>query len=430
VSTGPGFLTSALRQTRARSLALVADLQAEQWLGPKLDIVNPSLWELGHIGWFQEHWILRQSSGRAPLLANGDALYDSARVPHATRWSLPLPSPEDTRAYLERELAHSLEVIGGRPHDEELEYFALLALYHEDMHGEAMLYTRQTLGLPEPALERPTVAPAAGGAFPGDVAIAGGSFPLGAHADQGFVFDNEKWHHEVSVPPFALARAPVTEGEFLAFVEAGGYRRPELWSPAGRAWREQAGAEHPLYWRREGAGRWLQRRFDRWLPLRPHAAIVHVNWYEAEAWCNWAGRRLPTEAEWERAACGPAANVRQKRRWPWGDAPPDAGRAPLDASALACAEVGAYAAGDSAEGVRQLCGNVWEWTASTFAPFPGFSVDPYREYSEPWFGTRKVLRGGCFATPAHLPWNTMRNFFTPDRRDVFAGFRSAARERA
>lgn len=423
-----GYLARALCDARARTLALVADLQGQQWIGPELEIVNPPLWEIGHIAWFQERWVLREACGRAALLP--DDLYDSAGVHHPDRWALMLPSPERTLDSIAQVLVRSLECLAARPHDEALAYFAALALFHEDMHGEALLYTRQTLGYPAPRLERATAEPPAGGACCGDVEFPGGPFQLGAHDGQGFLFDNEKWSHEVELQPFALARAPVTEAEFLAFVEDGGYRRPELWSRDGRAWREEANAEHPVYWRREGS-QWLQRRFDRWLPLRPDAPVLHVNWHEAQAYCRWAGRRLPTEAEWERAACGAAARGHDKRRWPWGgeagDQPPDAGRAHVDAVSLACAEVGALAAGDNPEGCRQMLGNVWEWTASTFAPYPGFVADPYREYSEPWFGSRRVLRGGCFATRGRLLWNTLRNFFTPERRDIFAGFRTAAR---
>ncbi len=429
----PDFLSRALRDARARTLALIADLQGRQWIGPQLEIVNPPLWEIGHVAWFQEYWLLRHVCGRAPLLPDVDGLYDSAGVHHPDRWQLLLPSPERTLDYMERVLAQSLECLVARPQDRRLAYFAKLALLHEDMHGEALLYTRQTLGYPAPPLERATSTPPAGGACPGDAAVAGGLFPLGAHDGQGFVFDNEKWSHDVELAPFAIAKAPVTEAEFLAFVEDGGYRRAELWSGEGGAWREAARAEQPVYWRRDGS-QWLQRRFDRWLPLRPHAPMLHVNWYEAQAYCRWAGRRLPSEAEWERAACGAAVRAADKPRWPWagnsGNAPgntPDASRAHVDATSLECAEVGALPAGDSADGCRQMLGNVWEWTASTFAPYPGFTADPYREYSEPWFGSRRVLRGGCFATRGRLLWNTLRNFFTPDRRDVFAGFRTAAR---
>ncbi len=175
----------------------------------------------------------------------------------------------------------------------------------------------------------------------------------------------------------------------------------------------------------------MRRQFDRWVDLEPHQPVLHVSWYEADAYCRWAGRRLPSEVEWEIAASGePAAGGAglspRRRRYPWGGEPPDRRRAHLDGRALRCVDVGAHPDGDSAFGCRQMMGNVWEWTSSTFLPYPGFVKDPYEEYSEPWFGAHKVLRGGCLFTRARLLRNTWRNFYTPDRRDVWSGFRTCA----
>jgi iron(II)-dependent oxidoreductase len=300
------------------------------------------------------------------------------------------------------------------------------------MHDEAFTYTRQTLGYPAPSLSITRAAPDpidGAGPLPGDVEIARGSFVIGASADEPFVFDNEKWAHAVELAPFAIARAAVTAEEFLEFVEARGYLRPELWSARGERWRRAAGAEHPVWWRRDAPGRWLRRDFDRWVTLEPHRPVVHVNWYEAEAYCRFRGRRLPTEAEWEAAASAEArieAEAPPRRRFPWGAAAPGSEHANLDASAMGSIDVAALPAGDSPAGCRQMIGNVWEWTASDFLPYPGFAVDPYREYSEPWFGTHKVLRGGCWTTRRRLLRNTWRNYYTPDRRDVWAGFRTCA----
>jgi iron(II)-dependent oxidoreductase len=235
----------------------------------------------------------------------------------------------------------------------------------------------------------------------------------------------------VTVAPFRIARAPVTQAEFAEFVEAGGYRRPELRCEAGREWLAKVEAEFPLYWSPRSGGGFWRRDFNRLVALEEHRPVLHVNWFEADAYCRFAGRRLPTEAEWEfAAACGHAPRGKDtllpKRRFPWGDDPPSPERAHLDARFLGCAEVGAYPVGDSVFGCRQMIGNVWEWTASDFLPYPGFSADPYREYSEPWFGNHKVLRGGCFATRGRLLRNAWRNFYTPDRRDVWCGFRTAA----
>ncbi len=424
-------LAAWIEDARARTFELVADLDDEQLLGLQLDIVNPLLWEIGHVAWFQEKWVLRRG-GEASVRPDADALYDSIAIAHDTRWDLPLPSREETCDYMRRVRDRVLDRLAGRPTPED-RYFALYSLFHEDMHDEAFTYTRQTLGYPAPRLGLARAQPEGAGPYPGDAEVPGGSFRLGADPGEAFVFDNEKWAHPVAVRPFRIARAPVTQAELAAFVEDRGYRRQELWSPEGWSWREAAAAEAPLHWRRDGGG-WLRRDFDRWLPLEPHRPVIHVNWFEAEAYCRWAGRRLPTEAEWELAAAGqPGADgalAAGKRPFPWGDEPPVAGeaRANLDWRGLGCADVAAYPEGDSAFGCRQMLGNVWEWTASTFEPYPGFEIDPYEEYSEPWFGSRKVLRGGAWPTRGRLLRNTWRNYYTPDRRDVWAGFRTASLE--
>jgi iron(II)-dependent oxidoreductase len=181
-----------------------------------------------------------------------------------------------------------------------------------------------------------------------------------------------------------------------------------------------------MHWQRE-ATNWLRRDFDRWVPLEPNRPVVHVNWYEADAYCCWAGRRLPTETEWEAAAAASSDDLSTpKRRYPWGDEPANGTRARLDGYALGCCDVAELPAGDSYFGCRNLMGNVWEWTASDFLPYPGFVADPYRDYSQPWFGTHKVLRGGAWMTRGRLLRNTWRNFYMPDRRDVWAGFRTCA----
>ncbi len=419
-------LAQRLQAARERTLLLASDLNGGQLLGPRLAIVNPPLWEIAHVAWFQEHWCLRY---RAPgelapsLIGNADAMYNSAIAAHDTRWDLPLLPFEAVLRYLAGVLGRVLERLEREPGDPALRYFAELAACHEEMHCEAYTYTRQTLGYAPP---RGILFEAAtGGAWPGDVEVASGEFLLGAPTGSGFVFDNEKWAHRVRLAPYSIARAAVTNSEFSAFVDAGGYQRREWWSPAGWEWRNSNGADAPVYWVKQGS-EWQQRVYDRLQPLPPHAAVIHVNWYEADAWCRWAGRRLPREAEWEQAAATAPQDTQGKRTYPWGDAAPDPVRANLSGACNVPADVAAFAAGDSAWGCRQLLGNVWEWTADWFNPYPGFVRDPYREYSEPWFGNHKVLRGGCYATSAPLLRNTWRNFYTPDRRDVFAGFRTCA----
>ncbi len=425
------WLADIVRDARAATLSFVQDLDPGQLMGPKLDIVNPLLWEIGHVAWFQDHFVRRWLDDRPPLLGEADALYDSMKVAHDDRWDLPLPSLDGTLRYMndvcETVLAR-LDKPLASPRDS---YFYQLVTFHEDMHDEAFAYSRQTLAYPAPRFGRSFAVStdADAGPWPGDVAVPGGEFPLGATVDAAFVFDNEKWAHVLPVAPFRIARAPVTNADFAAFVDDRGYARDEFWSEAGRAWRDRVAARHPLYWIAD-RGAWRVRRFDRVIDLPPHRPVSHVGWYEAEAWCRWAGRRLPTELEWEVAACGvPAEDGRtlssRKRRYPWGDAAPDGARAHLDGAAAGTIDVAALPAGDSAFGCRQMLGNVWEWTASDFTPYPAFSADPYADYSVPWFGgTRKVLRGGAWATRARLVTPVYRNFFTPDRRDVFAGFRT------
>ena len=429
IAIGAAELAAWVRDSRIRSLSLLADLSDEQWLGPRLAIVNPPLWEIGHVAWFQEHWVLRGIGGARPLRPNADALYDSSAVPHSLRWDLPLPSRRETLAYAEAVHDRVLEKLARGEPGPALRYFVQLAVFHEDMHGEAFWYTRQTHGYPPPPCGAPARSPqSALTAPPGDAHVAGGNFELGARPDEPFVFDNEKWAHATPLEPFAIARAPVTQGEFAAFVDDAGYQRRDLWCDAGWRWREAVGALAPVYWRQSAGGRFERRSFERWLPLEPDLPMLHVCWYEAQAYCRWAGRRLPTEAEWEAVASGhPIPPGTRTRRHPWGDEAPRPAHAALDGRLAGPAPIGAFPAGDSATGCRQLSGGVWEWTASDFAPYPEFTPDPYRDYSQPWFHTHKVLRGGCFATRARLLRNTWRNFYPPDRRDVWAGFRTCAR---
>ena len=424
VPIDPAFLARELIASRARSTQITNDLRADRLLGPKLAIVNPPLWEIGHVAWFHEYWCLRNRGAGAfaeSMLPDADALYNSAQVAHDTRWDLPLPSIEKTLAYQSEVLERVLRRLEREPENDELNYFVQLAIFHEDMHAEAFHYTRQTLGYADPFPAAAT--PAASREFARrDVELGGGVFPLGATPQDGFVFDNEKWAHDVQITPFRIASTTVTNAEYLAFVESDGYVRRELWSMEGWAWRTAAQQQAPRYWIKQGDS-WRVRRFDQTVPLRPDHPVIHVSWHEAQAYCRFANRRLPTEAEWEYAAACDALTAK-KRRYPWGDARPTTEHANLDGSDVAA--VDAYARGDAAFGARQMMGNVWEWTASTFDPYPGFVVDPYKEYSQPWFGTHKVLRGGSFATTSRLIRNTWRNFYTPERGDIFAGFRTCA----
>ena len=434
-------LIEALRETRARTLKLVEDLNDEQLIGPRLQIVNPLRWEIGHLAWFQEFWVLRHLGRQPPILQQGDELYDSARVAHDTRWDLPLLERNETLKYMKRVLERVIDQVSNEsrslkePEGYDQEYFLNLVLLHEQMHDEAITYTRQTLSYPAPEMgtsgKHTNEIEADDNYLMGDAQIPGGKFTLGNTSARGFVFDNENLAQEVEIAPFGISRTAVTNEEFRTFVEDGGYKRTELWTAGGWHWRTAASAEHPVYWRREG-NNWLRRNFDEWVALEAHLPVIHVNWHEADAYCRWADRRLPTESEWEMAASAePMPNGKglatRKRRYPWGDDLPTPECANLDWRAMGCVQVDALPAGDSAFGCRQMIGNVWEWTASDFKPYRGFVAGPYKEYSEPWFGDHKVLRGGCWVTRSRLIHNTYRNFYTPDRRDVWAGFRTCAR---
>jgi ergothioneine biosynthesis protein EgtB len=390
---GPAQLAAALQDARHYTLALFDALALEgcdrAQNVPRIPIVNPPLWELGHTAWFAEWFVLREATGSRPgqasghsLLARGDDWFDSGTVAHASRWTLDLPGPGAVKTYCREVLDRILDRLAGEPDDDASLYPYRLALAHEDMHGEAFLYSLQTLSGAAP-LPVAGTAPAAVQPYPrsAQIAFAGGSFMRGGDQSQGFVFDNEKRAATRRVAPFEIDAHPVTNGAWLDFIRDGGYQRAAYWSDAGREWLMGQGRSAPRYWEREG-GTWIVRRFGRKEALDPIEPVRHVNLHEAQAWCAWAGRRLPTEDEWEFAATSGDA------RFAWGQA--------------------------------------WEWTASRFLPYEGFVADRYQDYSAPWFGTRQVLRGASFATPARLRSAQFRNFYTPERDDIFAGFRTCA----
>lgn len=365
-------LVDALQRTRERTLGLISAWQQARpdLRVPQRPTLNPPLWELGHVGWFQEWWMGRNAQrGRghradpdavrsASHLPQADTLYNSSLVAHADRWALPLPSLDATLNYLQRVQADTLALLQGAPHDDDALYFGRLVLFHEDMHCEASVYMAQALGVPVPdplAWGRPPGTAAAGG--PPEIAVPAQTWVLGSRA--GFAFDNELQGQRCELPAFRMDRQPVTWARYLPFLEATGHRPPPHL--------------------RRAPGQWEQCRFGQWQPVALDAAAVHLSWDDANAWCAWAGRRLPTEAEWECAAC-------TVPDLPWGE--------------------------------------VWEWTASSFEPYPGFEAHPYRDYSAPWFGSRRVLRGACLATSQGMVSPRYRNYFTPERTDIFAGFRS------
>jgi len=425
-------LIAMLQNARARTYELIGDLDAGQLMGPKLGTINPLRWEIGHVAYFYEYFILRQLYGRQSLLGNqqADALYDSIAVSHDTRWDLPLLSLPKTRDYMQAVLDSLCDRLEGPTASEADSFIYQFGVFHEDMHTEAFIWGRQTLAYPTPIFADVIDANEArnAGAHPGYVDIPGGSFYLGADPDAAFLFDNEKFAHEVQVQPFSIAKAAVTNAEFAEFIAAGGYRLDSCWSAEGLQWRYENQASHPGYWIADGPDKWLMRRFDQTIPLPACEPVIHVTWYEADAYCRWAGLRLPSEIEWEVAALGEASGdgrlALHKRRYPWGNSPPEPGHANLDGRALGCVDVAAFAAGDSAFGCRQMSGNVWEWTSSKFQPYPGFSADAYKEYSTMLFGSTRVLRGGAWTSRSRMLHGTYRNFFEPDRWNIFSGFRA------
>ncbi len=433
-------LVNNLNDARQRTLALVEGLDQQQIIGPKLDIVNPLLWEIGHVAYFYELWTLRHLDGAAPLLANADALYDSISIAHKDRWDLPLLSLAETKAYMQQVHKAVIARLQRDTVSEKDIYLTRYALFHEDMHTEAFTYTRRTLNYPAPVLANADSGHTGSGRanldhvdsnnanynagpLDGDIEIRGGRYLLGAEKNTHFCFDNEKWQHPVFIKPYAIARAATTYQQFAAFVDDGGYNNSQFWDDEGWAWRQKNNITTPNGWRKDDNANWLIKYFDQWEAMRPYAAVVHINWYEANAWCRWANRRLPTEAEWELAASG-LPNDATKCTYPWGNEPPTDTHVNMNGLAMCTIDVGALPDGDSTYGCRQMLGNVWEWTADTFNPYPDFTPDMYQDYSQPLFGITKVLRGGAWPTRSRMIRNSWRNYYGADRNDVFAGFRT------
>jgi iron(II)-dependent oxidoreductase len=428
-------LTTILQDARSRTMELVAGLDEKQLMGPHIATVNPLRWEIGHVAYFYEFFILRQMYGHESLIgAKADKLYDSITVTHDTRWGLPLLSTSETLSYMRNVLDKLCEHLEQNNEDsmasEQDSFMYQFGVFHEDMHTEAFTCARQILAYPTPsfAIAQDMTAERSAGPLPGYVDIPGGVFQLGGDPKAAFLFDNEKLAHDVNVKPFSIAKAPVTNEEFSLFVDDGGYQDKRFWDEQAWAFMLGNNQKHPGYWVEQDGRNWAMRRFDQVIPLPLHEPVSHVTWHEANAYCSWAGLRLPTEAEWEVAALGEIAKdgtlARTKRKNPWGDAAPDAKLANLDGRSLGCIDVAALPAGDSAFGCRQMHGNIWEWTADVFNPYPGFNPDAYKEYSQMLFGTTRVLRGGAWTTRSRMLHGTYRNFFEPHLWNVFSGFRS------
>jgi iron(II)-dependent oxidoreductase len=416
----------ALRRARERSIALTDAVDDDDLVRQHSKLMSPLVWDLAHIGNQEELWLVRDVGGREPVRTDIDELYDAFQHPRAARPSLPLLGPAEARGYVREVRDKVLDVLSsakleGRPLVERAFAFGMVA-QHEQQHDETMLATHQ-LRSGRPVLDAPPPPRPTGRRLPAEVIVPAGRFTMGTSTEP-WALDNERPAHQVHVGAFAIDTVPVTNGAYQRFIAAGGYDDPRWWHEAGWAHRVEAGLVAPRFWQRDGDG-WLRTRFGVVEPVPADEPVVHVSWYEADAYARWAGRRLPTEAEWEKAARFDPATGRS-RRFPWGDEEPTDDVANLGQRHLRPAEVGAYPAGASPLGVHQLIGDVWEWTGSDLAGYPGFAPFPYREYSEVFFGPEyKVLRGGSFGTDSVACRGTFRNWDYPIRRQIFAGFRCA-----
>lgn len=423
-----------LAHTRARTLGLYAPLSEYELKAPRDSCLGPMLWDLGHIGAFEELWIVHKAGGQPLERPERLDLYDPFEVPRNEREEQPLPSFDATLAYLERTRRRSLEVLERESLDSGNPLLAggfvfRLAVQHEWQHQEIVLQGLDLRCEDEPyAPAAPVTRDSADAAVAVDdtetVAVPAGTAWIGSD-DAMATYDNERPAHAVELPAFRIDRFPVTCRRFIEFIEDGGYQRPELWSAAGRAWLEETSPRAPQGWWSDRNGRWWITRFGHPRPVDPLEPVQHVNAHEADAFAAWAGGRLPSEVEWERAASGRRANGRSPRH-PWGDEAASPERANLFGERWGPAPVGTRPKGASEEGAEQLLGDVYEWTASPFQGYPGFRAFPYREYSEVFFGTEyRVLRGASWTSGPWMARNTYRNWDFPVRRQLFAGLRLA-----
>ncbi|TAK70381.1 MAG: ergothioneine biosynthesis protein EgtB [Actinomycetota bacterium] len=421
---------AALQRARERTRALTDAVTDADLVAQHSPLMSPLVWDLAHIANQEELWLVRTAAGAPALVpAEVDDLYDAFRHPRRDRPTLPIMGPAEARDYAERVRASLLALADAGALDPDPGVplraggFVLgMVAQHEQQHDETMLATHQ-LRAGAPVLHAAEPPPSAGGAVPAEVLVPAGSFVMGTSSDP-WALDNERPAHRVELDAFWIDTLPVTNAVYTRFIEAGGYDDPRWWTAVGWAHRLAEGLSAPQFWYPDPAG-WRRRRFGVDEPVPPDEPVLHVCFHEAAAYARWAGRRLPTEAEWEKAARHDPATG-SSRTYPWGEQPPDESRANLGQRHLRPAAVGAYPAGASAYGVHQLLGDVWEWTASGFDPYPGFVAFPYDEYSKVFFGGDfRVLRGGSFGTDPVACRGTFRNWDLPIRRQIFSGFRTA-----
>ncbi|HEV7208393.1 MAG TPA: ergothioneine biosynthesis protein EgtB [Mycobacteriales bacterium] len=427
-------LAAELSASRTRTATLTDVVDEADLCQQHSPLMSPLVWDMAHVGNYEELWLARAAGGLPPLRPELDDLYDAFAHPRADRPALPTLGPAQARAYLRDVRDRAFGALERANLDPDVPltgggFVQAMVFQHEHQHDETMLATHQ-LRAGAPVLTEHPAPPAGEGPHDGprDVLVAAGPFTMGTSLDP-WAYDNERPAHAVDVPAFRIDRLPVSNADFSEFIAAGGYREPRYWSPQGWAHRAADNLAAPMSWAPDEGGWWTRRRFGRFEALPPHEPVQHVSFHEAQAYAGWRGRRLPTEAEWEKAAgWDPAAG--RSRRFPWGDADPTPELANLafDSSppTLRPAPVGAYRAGASAYGVEQLVGDVWEWCSSPFRSYPGFRSWPYQEYSQVFFGPEyRVLRGGSWATHPTATRCTFRNWDFPIRRQIFAGFRTA-----
>ncbi len=427
----PQLIAEQLLEARARTLLLVAPLTDDELRTQHDPLMSPILWDLGHIAHFEELWLTRNLDGPIEFVEM-PGMYNPFDHPRNTRGELPLPGMSDCRELMDEIRGRVLARLGAAEPDDANPllrggFVYRMVLQHEYQHNETMLQTLQLkLGRPYSPIARfeMPASPASPSPSRGEmVRFPGGSVEIGSD-DLGAAYDNERPRHRVELAPFWIDANPVTNGDYLVFIAADGYGTREYWSDEGWRWVTESGASAPKYWSWQD-GRWVTRAMDRIGEVDSSHPVCHVSWYEAEAFARFAGKRLPTEVEWEAAASwDPATGA--KRGYPWGERPAGRHFANLDQLSFGTAPVGSYPSNVSAIGCYGMLGDVWEWTASDFGPWPGFESFPYREYSEVFFGNEyKVLRGGSWATRPGAIRNTFRNWDYPIRRQIFSGFRCA-----
>ena len=426
---GAESAAEALQEARRRTLALVAPFSDEQLETVHSTLMSPLVWDLGHIAAFEDLWIVHRLGGRPLLHEDLADVYDAFETPRAGRGGLPMLRPEQAREYLAEVRARALSVLEEQGPGDGL--IAELIIRHEQQHNETMLQTIQLAQLAglEFAIEpRTPTAPTRGSTSPTGlelVEIPAGPCTIGAapREEIGFAYDNERPRHRSDVRGYRIGSTPITNATYLTFVEGGGYERREWWSDEGWSWKEDYDITRPQSWTADLRSEW---RLTGLTPLHPDRPVVHISWFEADAFARAHGARLPTEQEWEKAAAWDQ-DTDSARPFPWGDQPPQPGvHANLDHVHGGPLPVDALPDGGSPYGCLGMIGDVWEWTSSRFDGYPGFVAHPYREYSEVFFGPEyRVLRGGAWATRPRVATPTFRNWDYPQRRQIFAGLRIA-----